>query len=102
MSDSGTYEVQPPLAAPPGTKKLVNMITPPTPNAQKLAAFTFGKVMSGALIWRGRTKFPHAADATGTTPTKIMIVTCNAPNDLYNSAVILQSGLVLGAETSRR
>src|SRR6266404_4468904 len=82
MSDNGVYDVQPPLAAPPGTKKLVSMINPPTPNAQKLAAFTFGKVMSGAPICSGTTKFPNAANATGTTPRKIMIVPCIAPSEL--------------------
>ena len=82
MSDNGVYDVQPPLAAPPGTKKLVNMITPPTPNAQKLAAFTFGNVMSGAPICSGTTKFPNAANASGTTPAKIIIVPCIAPNEL--------------------
>src|SRR5262249_45921543 len=79
---SGVHEVQPLFAAPPGTKKLINMITPPTANAQKLAAFTFGNVMSGAPIWSGTTKFPNAANATGTTPAKIMIVPCIAPNEL--------------------
>ena len=29
MSDSGGYEVQPELAAPPGTKKLASMMRPP-------------------------------------------------------------------------
>src|SRR4030088_800683 len=72
ISDKGVYEVHPPLAAPPGTKKLVNMIKPPTPNAQKLAALIFGNVMSGAPIWSGTTKLPKAANATGTTPRKIM------------------------------
>src|ERR1051325_10295966 len=67
MSDNGTYDVHPPLAAPPGTKKLLSMIAPPTANAQKLAAFTFGKVMSGAPICSGTTKLPNAANATGTT-----------------------------------
>src|SRR3982074_863256 len=82
ISDKGVYEVQPPLAAPPGTKKLVNMIAPPTPNAQKLAAFTFGKVMSGAPIWSGTTKLPNAANAPATPPKKIMIVPCIAPSEL--------------------
>src|SRR5260370_42084422 len=82
IAASGVYDVQPLLAAPPGTKKLVNMITPPTPNAQKLAAVTFGKVMSGGPIWSGTTKLPNAANATGTTPRKIMIVPCIAPSEL--------------------
>ena len=34
MTDSGAYEVQPEFAAPPGTKKLANMTTPPRKNAQ--------------------------------------------------------------------
>ena len=42
----------------------------------------FGKVMSGAPICSGTTKFPKAANATGTTPAKIMIVPCIAPNEL--------------------
>ena len=58
------------------------MITPPTANAQKLAALTFGNVMSGAPICSGTTKFPNAANANGTTPRKIMIVPCIAPNEL--------------------
>ncbi len=29
MSESGAYDVQPLLAAPPGTKKLASMTTPP-------------------------------------------------------------------------
>jgi hypothetical protein len=58
------------------------MTTPPTANAQKLAAFTLGKVMSGAPICRGTTKLPNAAKATGTMPIKIMIVPCMAPNEL--------------------
>ena len=29
MTDSGAYDVHPELAAPPGTKKLANMIVPP-------------------------------------------------------------------------
>src|SRR6266404_2122669 len=93
---SGVYDVQPPLAAPPGTKKLVSIITPPTPKAQKLAALTLGKVISGAPIWSGTTKFPNAANATGTTPRKIMIVPCIAPRELYPSDVItpLMNGLI--------
>src|SRR5438045_3486942 len=96
MSESGVYEVQPPLAAPPGTKKLQSIMVPPTPNAQKLAAFTFGNVMSGAPICSGTTKFPKAANATGTTPRKIMIVPCIAPRELYPSGVItpLLKGLI--------
>jgi len=70
------------LAVPPGTKKLVNIITPPTPKAQKLAALTLGNVMSGAPICSGTTKLPNAAKASGTTPAKIMIVPCIAPNEL--------------------
>ena len=70
------------MAAPPGTKKLVSMMTLPTKKAQKLAAFTFGKVMSGAPICSGTTKLPKAAKATGTTPRKIMIVPCMAPSEL--------------------
>ena len=58
------------------------MITPPTKKAQKLAALIFGKVMSGAPICSGTTKFPKAANATGTTPRKIMIVPCMAPSEL--------------------
>jgi hypothetical protein len=42
----------------------------------------FGNVMSGAPIWSGTTKFPKAANATGTMPRKIMIVPCIAPNEL--------------------
>ena len=34
MTESGAYDVQPELAAPPGTKKLANMITPPAKNDQ--------------------------------------------------------------------
>src|SRR5688500_9135998 len=30
VTDNGAYEVQPELAAPPGTKKLANITTPPT------------------------------------------------------------------------
>ena len=30
----------------------------------------FGKVMSGAPIWSGTTKFPKAANAIGTMPEK--------------------------------
>ena len=30
ITDSGAYEVQPELAAPPGRKKLASMIAPPT------------------------------------------------------------------------
>ena len=82
MTASGVYEVQPPLAAPPGTKKLVNMMTPPTPKAQKLAALILGNVMSGAPICSGTTKLPKAAKATGTMPRKIMIVPCMAPSEL--------------------
>src|SRR5215472_14379247 len=82
IAASGTYEVQPLLAAPPGTKKLINITTPPTANAQKLAAFTFGNVMSGAPICSGTTKFPNAANASDTTPRQIMIVPCIAPNEL--------------------
>ena len=58
------------------------MITPPTANAQKLAAFTFGNVISGAPICSGTTKLPKAAKASGTTPAKIMIVPCMAPREL--------------------
>ena len=46
------------------------------------AAFTFGNVMSGAPICSGTTKFPKAANASGTTPAKIMIVPCIAPSEL--------------------
>ena len=70
------------MAAPPGTKKLVSMIMLPTNNAQKLAALILGNVMSGAPIWSGTTKLPKAANAIGTTPIKIMIVPCIAPNEL--------------------
>ena len=38
--------------------------------------------MSGAPIWSGTTKLPNAAKASGTTPAKIMIVPCIAPNEL--------------------
>ena len=34
MMDSGAYDVQPELAAPPGTKKLKSITTPPAKNAQ--------------------------------------------------------------------
>ena len=34
ITDSGAYEVQPEFAAPPGTKKLANITTPPTKNDQ--------------------------------------------------------------------
>ena len=43
---------------------------------------TFGKAMSGAPICSGTTKFPKAANASGTTPRKTMIVPCIAPNEL--------------------
>src|SRR5436189_5724363 len=62
---SGVYEVQPLLAAPPGTKKLIIMITPPTANAQTLDAFTFGNVMSGPPISSGTKKFTKAAKHGG-------------------------------------
>src|SRR5437763_15270004 len=61
MSESGVYDVQPPFATPPGTKKLESMITTPTSNAQKLSAFTFGKVISCSAICYGTTKSPKAA-----------------------------------------
>src|SRR5207247_9409184 len=64
---NGVEEVQPLLAAPPGTKKLIIMITPPTANAQQLAAFTFGNVMSGAPLRSGPTHFPKAENASGAT-----------------------------------
>ena len=41
-----------------------------------------GKVMSGAPIWSGTTKFPNAAKATGTMPKNTMIVPCIAPKEL--------------------
>ena len=34
MTDSGGYDVQPDCAAPPGTKKLASMTTPPTKYTQ--------------------------------------------------------------------
>ncbi len=34
MTDSGAYDVQPEFAAPPGTKKLASITTPPTKNDQ--------------------------------------------------------------------
>ena len=34
MTDSGAYDVQPEFAAPPGTKKLAIMTTPPKKNDQ--------------------------------------------------------------------
>src|SRR5213595_2993833 len=82
MSAYGVYDVHPLLAGPPGTKKLINIITPPTPKAQKLAALTLGNVMSCAPICSCTTKLPNAAKASGTTPAKIMIVPCIAPNEL--------------------
>ena len=34
MTDNGAYDVQPEFAAPPGTKKLANITTPPKKNDQ--------------------------------------------------------------------
>jgi len=34
ITDRGTYDVQPELAAPPGAKKLANITTPPTKYTQ--------------------------------------------------------------------
>ena len=34
MTDSGAYDVQPELAAPPGTTKLASITTPPRKNDQ--------------------------------------------------------------------
>src|SRR4051812_35823568 len=50
MSESGVREVHPPLAAPPGTNKLVSIKNAPAGKAQKVAGLIYGKVMSGAPI----------------------------------------------------
>ena len=50
ISESGGYDVHPEFAAPPGKKKLINIITPPMKYTQYEAILSFGKAMSGAPI----------------------------------------------------
>ncbi len=44
--------------------------------------FSRGKAMSTVPICSGMTKFPNAANATGTMPKNTMIVPCIAPSVL--------------------
>src|SRR4051794_1744357 len=70
------YEVQPEDAAPPGTKKLMRMITKAGHMNQYESMFSFGKAMSPAPIIRGIRKFPKAPVSSGMITKKIMTEAC--------------------------
>src|SRR5205823_12153161 len=53
--DNGAYAVQPEANEPPGARKLISMITPPSGSSQKESALSRGNAMSGAPIISGST-----------------------------------------------
>ncbi len=53
LLDSGTYPVQPELAAPLSARKLVSSTMPPMRNSQYVSAFRRGKATSLAPIMSG-------------------------------------------------
>ena len=82
MIESGVYDVQPDLAAPPGTTMLPTMRIALMKKRITLPRFSRGKAMSTAPIWSGMAKLPKAAKPIGTMPKKTMIVPCIAPSVL--------------------
>src|SRR5437588_11203331 len=53
--ESGAYAAQPDANEPPGARKLISMISPPSGSSQNDNAFRRGNAMSGAPIINGST-----------------------------------------------
>ena len=82
IAESGAYDVQPPAAAPPVTKKDQMIITAAGTATQNDIMFSFGKAMSRAPILIGMTKLPNAPIRIGMIAKKIMIVACIVKSEL--------------------
>src|SRR6185369_6132669 len=82
LADNVAYIVQPPAAAPPGTKKLYNTNTAAGSVNQKENMLSSGKAMSPAPIMSGIRKLPNPPTKNGVTTKKIMIVACIVNSEL--------------------
>ncbi len=69
--ESGGYSVQPPAAAPPGTRNVDNSKVKAKGRIQKLKLFMRGSAMSGAPICSGIIQFARPTKAGMTAPNII-------------------------------
>jgi hypothetical protein len=83
-TDNGGYSVQPPAAAPPGTKKDPTSISAAGGRSQKLQLFIRAKAMSGAPIISGTCQLAKPT-AAGMIAPKIMMRPCSVVSELKNS-----------------
>ena len=83
-TDSGGYSVQPPAAAPPGTKNEPISMSAAGGSSQKLQLFIRANAMSGAPIIIGTCQFAKPT-AAGMIAPKIMMRPCSVVSELKNS-----------------